>query len=79
MVKRTSPKIKSEIDNINEAESSKSINQISQLLSNHYSKQFDAQLNDDLILSLSDKHENRRARQVFEWEKIRRQNAQRAV
>ncbi len=30
--------------------------------------------NDDLIVSLSDAYENKRARQVFEWEKIRRQN-----
>lgn len=77
MVKRTSPNNKSEIDN--KTEISNNVNYISQLLSNHYSKQFDAQSNDDLILALSDKHENRRARQVFEWEKIRRQNAQQAI
>ncbi len=27
------------------------------------------QAGDDLIISLSDAHENRRARQVFEWER----------
>ena len=32
-------------------------------------------LNDDLIVSLSDAYENKRARQVFEWETIRRQNS----
>ena len=29
--------------------------------------------NDDLIRSLSDAYENQRARQVFEWERTRRQ------
>ena len=29
---------------------------------------------DDLILALSDARENRRARQVFEWETVRRNN-----
>lgn len=33
-------------------------------------------LNDDIILSLSDAHENRRARQVIEWEKMRRHTIQ---
>ena len=30
-------------------------------------------VNDDLIRSLSDAYENQRARQVFEWERARRQ------
>ena len=33
---------------------------------------------DDLILSLANAHENRRARQVTEWEKMRRYNVQSA-
>jgi len=36
-------------------------------------------LNDDLILSLSDAYENKRARQVTEWERMRRQNVQAVV
>ena len=35
--------------------------------------------NDDLIISLSDAYENKRARQVVEWEKLGRQNIQRAI
>lgn len=35
--------------------------------------------NDDLIVSLSDARENRRARQVFEWETIRRNSIQSAA
>ena len=33
----------------------------------------DATVHDDLIRSLSDAYENQRARQVFEWERTRRQ------
>jgi hypothetical protein len=33
----------------------------------------DNPVNDDLIRSLSDAYENQRARQVFEWERTRRQ------
>jgi hypothetical protein len=32
--------------------------------------------NDDLIISLSDAYENKRARQVVEWEKLGRQKIQ---
>ncbi|HEX6124513.1 MAG TPA: hypothetical protein VFZ23_04000 [Pyrinomonadaceae bacterium] len=35
--------------------------------------------NDDLIVTLSDAYENRRARQVVEWEKLYGQNVYRAV
>ncbi|MEP6703541.1 MAG: hypothetical protein ABJB34_01930 [Acidobacteriota bacterium] len=37
-----------------------------------------AEKNDDLIVSLSDAYENRRARQVGEWERLYGQNAYRA-
>ena len=37
-----------------------------------------AEKNDDLILSLSDAYENRRARQVGEWERLYGQNVYRA-
>jgi hypothetical protein len=77
MVNRTSLNIKSEIDKLNEKETLAVVNYISQILSNRISKQSDSQPNDDLIVSLSDRRENRRARQVFEWEKVRRQNTQR--
>jgi len=77
MVKQTNSIIKSEIDKLNENETKAVVNYISQLLSSRISKQSDSQANDDLIVSLSERRENRRARQVFEWEKIRRQNVQR--
>ncbi|MEO7673746.1 MAG: hypothetical protein ABIU09_06680 [Pyrinomonadaceae bacterium] len=34
---------------------------------------------DDIILSLANAHENRRARQVFEWENVQPVNVQQAV
>lgn len=80
MVKRTNLSVKSEIDKLNENETLAVVNYISQLLSNRLSKQqSDSQSSDDLIVSLSERRENQRARQVYEWEKVRRQNAHRAA
>jgi HD superfamily phosphohydrolase YqeK len=76
MVKRTANQtIASEIDKLNEKETAAVVNYISQLLSARLQKQSE-QTNDDLIVFLSDKRENRRARQVVEWERVRRQNVQ---
>ena len=79
MVKRTKQTVQSEIDKLNEKETLAVANYISQILSNRISKSKENPANDDLIVSLSDAYENKRARQVFEWEKLRRQNAQRAA
>ncbi len=79
MVKQTHQNIASEINKLNDHEAIAVINYISQLLSNRISKSKEPKSSDDLILSLSDAYENRRARQVVEWEKVRRQNAQRIV
>ncbi len=79
MVKQTHQNIAGEIDKLNDHEAIAVINYISQLLSNRISKSKEPKSSDDLILSLSDAYENRRARQVVEWEKVRRQNAQRIV
>jgi hypothetical protein len=79
MVKQTHQNIASEIDKLNDNETNAVVNYISQLLSNRISKSKEPKSGDDLILSLSDAYENRRARQVVEWERVRRQNAQRTV
>ena len=80
MIKQSKHNIVSEIDKLNETETSAVVNYISQLLSTRInSKQKENFISDDLIVSLSDAPENRRARQVFEWEKVRRQNVQRAA
>jgi len=79
MVKRTNKTVASAIDKLNENETLAVAEYISRLLSNRISKSKDLTVNDDLIVSLSDAYENKRARQVVEWEKIRRQNVQRAA
>lgn len=79
MVNQTNNKIVREIDKLNEHESLAVVNYISQLLSNRISKQRENLSNDALIISLANAYENKRARQVVEWEKVRRQNTQRAA
>lgn len=79
MVKRTNQNIASEISKLNENETLAVLQYISQLLSTRISQQKNNSINDDLIVSLADAHENKRARQVFEWERVRRQNVQRAA
>lgn len=80
MVKRTNTNVAIEIDKLNENETSAVLDYISQVVSSRKTKSKDnLNTSDDLIVSLSDAYENKRARQVFEWEKARRQNVQRAA
>ncbi len=79
MVNRTNENIAGEIKKLNEHETKAVVTYISELLSNRTSKAKENNFNDDLIGSLSDAYENKRARQVFEWERVRRQNLQRSV
>lgn len=79
MVKQTTDKIVREIDKLNESETLAVVEYISQILSARIAKQSENQLNDDLIASLSEKRENRRARQVVEWERVRRRNYPKAA
>jgi len=79
MVKQAKQNIAGEINKLNENETLAVVNYISQLLSTRISKQTENSTNDDVIVSLSDAYENKRARQVFEWEKVRRQNMQRTA
>ena len=76
MVNQTEQNVASEKDKLNEKETLAVANYISTVLTDRISKSKDIQPNDDLIVSLSDAYENKRARQVFEWEKLRRQNVQ---
>ena len=80
MVNQTNNTIASQIDKLNENETLAVVNYISQLLSTRISKQRKENFqSDDLIGSLADAYENQRARQVVEWERLRRQNIQRGV
>ena len=79
MVNRKNRNVASEIDKLNENETVEVLDYISELLSTRKPKSKENLPNDDLIVSLSDAYENKRARQVFEWERVRRQNVQRAA
>ena len=79
MVKQTSNKIAREIDKLNENESVAVLDYISDLLSTRLPKSKENSTNDELIVSLSDELENKRARQVIEWERIRRKSPSRAA
>lgn len=80
MVNQTNNKIVRDIDTLKDNEAlATAADYISQLLSKPLPISTENQLNDDLIAFLSNKRENRRARQVVEWESVRRQNVPRAA
>ena len=79
MVNRNNKTSTREIDRLNENETLEGLNYISEPLSNRHPKSKENLSGDDLIISLADAYENKRARQVFEWERVRRQNVQRAA
>ncbi len=79
MVNRKNNLSAREIDKLNENETLEVLDRISELPSNRKSKFKENLASDDLIVSLSDAYENKRARQVFEWERVRRQNVQHAA
>lgn len=72
MVKQNRTNVAGEINKLNEYETSAVLDYISEILSARHSKSKDSSTNDDLIVSLQDAYENKRARQVFEWENVRR-------
>lgn len=75
MVKQIKRNVAGEINKLNEQETSAVLDYISEILSARLSqKSKDNSMNDDLIVSLQDAYENKRARQVFEWEAVRRNN-----
>ena len=76
MVKRTKANETSETVNLNENEALALREDFSQLFSTRNSKSKDNAAGDDLIVSLSNAYENKRARQVFEWDRLARQNVQ---
>jgi hypothetical protein len=75
MVRRKNNRIAGEIDKLNEHEASALLNFISESRPARKSKSIEITPSDDIILTLSDAYENKRARQVFEWERVRRQNS----
>ena len=79
MVNRNNKMVTGKINKSNELKNSRTSDNISELLPTRNLKNTEIPTSDDLIVSLSDAYENKRARQVFEWERVRRQNVQRAA
>ena len=77
MVNRNNTNVTGEIDKLNENDTIAVLSHISELLSSQKSQSRENPFNDEVIGSLSDAYENKRARQVTEWE--RRQRVQRAA
>jgi hypothetical protein len=71
MVNRNAAQTARNTDNLNDKISQNASDRSSSLPSRNFS--IENPVNDDLIRSLSDAYENQRARQVFEWERTRRQ------
>ena len=71
MVNRTNHNIVREIDKLNEKDTSVLTYQP---LASSKNQSRDTFFSDDLIATLSNAYENRRARQVVEWERLYRQN-----
>ena len=71
MVNRNAAQTARSTDNLNDNISQNASYRSSSLPSRKFS--IENPVNDDLIRSLSDAYENQRARQVFEWERTRRQ------
>jgi hypothetical protein len=61
-----------EIDNLTEDDRIAVLNYESQVLSSRNPQSKDNRTNDDVIMSLSNAYENKRARQVTEWEQRQR-------
>jgi len=74
MVNRNNTKTDGKPDKLTRQDAVDAFNYISETLSSNTSKSRDKPRFDDLIGSLANAHENRRARQVTEWEEMRQQN-----
>lgn len=79
MVERTPKNIPDEINKLKENETLAVSTYNSKPPSNQDTRSNNKIKLDDLIGSLSDAYENKRARQVFEWEMIQRKSFQKAA
>jgi hypothetical protein len=69
MVKRIDKSIGGEVDKLNQQDAAAVLTHLRDALSSGRSHSNDNPLNDELIVSLADAYENRRAQQVSEWER----------
>ena len=75
MVKRIDKSVHGKIDRLNEQDEAAVLTNINHVLSSVRSQSKESPLTDELIVSLAEAYENRRAQQVTEWE--RRQHVSR--
>ena len=69
----------SKLDGLTESEVGEVLDYVSLIESTRRSKTTPLVLDDEVVAALADAHENRRARQAFEWEAVRRKAERRAA
>ena len=69
----------SKVEALTETEVGEVLDYISTMESSRRAKIPSAALDDDVVMALADAQENRRARQAFEWEAVRRKAEKRAA
>ena len=67
------------LEALSEAEVGEVLDYVSLIESSRRSKPAPLILDDEVLAALADAHENRRARQAFEWEAVRRKAERRAA
>lgn len=69
----------SKLEALSETEVGEVLDYISTMESNRRAKITSGALDDEVVMALADAQENRRARQAFEWESVRRKAEKRAA
>jgi len=81
MANTTNPRqfLASKVEALSETEVGEVLDYISTMESTRRAKITSAGLDDEVVMALADAQENRRARQAFEWEAVRRKAEKRAA
>ena len=69
----------SKVEALSETEVGEVLDYISTMESDRRAKTISSTLDDEVVLALAEARENRRARQAFEWEAVRRKAEKRAA
>jgi hypothetical protein len=69
----------SKLEALSETEVGEVLDYISTMESTRRTKTISGALDDEVVIALADAQENRRARQAFEWEAVRRKAEKRAA
>ena len=69
----------SKLEALSETEVGEVLDYISTMESTRRTKPISGALDDEVVIALADAQENRRARQAFEWEAVRRKAEKRAA